>query len=560
MSLVVMGISYKTATIEQRGPAAVPEEQLPAALGRLCDDGSVKGAVLLSTCNRVEAYLDAKTDRLGEDALRSFFASWMGAAFDADLFYVLRGPEVVRHAYRVVCSLDSQLLGEAQILGQMRRAYEAALDAGTTSETLAKLFTSAFTLGKRVRTETAIGADSVSLSTTAYQVACENVPDITRAHVLLIGSGEMAELEAKYLLEGGVAGLSVCSRTRAHAQAFSRETGAAVVPFEHRYTAIAHSDVVFSMTGAEEPVVRADELRRARAAAPGERACAGAAGEPLADTGRATAAAPAASGAVKPGAPDSAAAVRPLVLIDEAVPRDVETACGALPGVRVFDLDHLTSIVDAGMARRMEAVGTAERLVAQAEQEFLAWMQERLVTPTIKTIHEKGSLIVQHEFDHAVRVLERERGAALSDKERDTLAAYGNAIMKKILHGPTVRLRKEAQTADSYYYTGAARYLFGIETYPPGTHHRACGHGEGCGHGCTTTGVCDAPSGHPAETGSIPGGNDAPSRMSADGSGAGDGSASCKQRRANAEAADWRPADGNAAGERKTADGKGGGR
>ena len=449
MSLVIMGISHKTASIEQRGFAAVPEKDVPDALHMLKEAPGIKEALILSTCNRVEAYVDAKTDRLGVDALEAFFRAHMGSAFDDSLFFLLRGPETVQHAYRVVCSLDSQLLGEAQILGQMRRAFELAVVAGTCGETLEKLFKSAFHLGKRARTETAIGSDSVSLSTTAYKVACENVDDISHSNVLLIGAGEMARLTAKYLCEGGVASLSVTTRTPSHAAAFAEETGARVVPFAQRVCAAAECDVVFSMTGATEPVICADDLARARA--------------------------------------EAGMQGRRLVFVDEAVPRDIEPACADLSGVELFDLEALTAIIDEGLAQRMTAVAQVERLVAQAEDEFLSWMQERLVVPTIKAVYEKGEYTVQHELAHAVKELEKRRGAKLSEDELVTLEAYGNAVMKKLLHGPTVRLRKEAQTADSYYYTGAARYLFGIETYPPGTHHRCaekrCLSGQPCPNG-----------------------------------------------------------------------------
>lgn len=449
MSLVVMGISHKTASIEQRGLAAIPEQDVPDALLMVNAAPGIKESLILSTCNRVEVYVDAKTDRLGVDALEAFFRARVGDAFDSSLFYLLRGPETVRHAYRVVCSLDSQLLGEAQILGQMRRAYELAAHTGTCGETLERLFKSAFHLGKRARTETAIGSDSVSLSTTAYRVACDYVDDITCSDVLLIGAGEMAQLTAKYLLEGGVGSLSVTTRTPSHAEAFAQQAGARVVPFAQRVRAAAASDVVFSMTGATEPVVRAGDLARERAAA---------------------------------GTQD-----RRLVFVDEAVPRDIEPMCADLPGVDLFDLEALTAIIDEGLAQRMTAVAQVERLVTQAEKEFLSWMQERLVVPTIKAVYEKGEYTVQHELAHAVKELEKRRGAALSPEERETLEAYGNAVMKKLLHGPTARLRKEAQTADSYYYTGAARYLFGIETYPPGTHRRCtekrCLSGEPCPNG-----------------------------------------------------------------------------
>lgn len=449
MSLVVMGISHKTASIEQRSHASISEHDIPSALLMLKDNPGIKESLILSTCNRVEVYVDAKTDRLGADALDVFFRSRMAENFDESLFYLFRGQDTVQHTFRVVCSLDSQLLGEAQILAQMRHAYELAAKTGTCGETLEKLFKSAFRLGKQVRTETNIGSGSVSLSTAAYKVACEHTTDITRSNVLLIGSGEMAQLTAKYLLDGGVASLSVATRTPSHAAAFAQKTGANIVPFGKRAEAVAKSDVVFSMTSATDPVVCSRDLEDARA--------------------------------------ELKTSENHLVLIDEAVPRDIEPQCACLPGVELFDLEALNQITDASLARRMESVAEVERLISQAEEDFLSWMQQRLVVPSIKAIYEKGEYTVQHELTHAVKDLEKQLGAPLSSAEQKTLEAYGNAVMKKILHGPTIRLRKEAQTADSYYYTGAARYLFGIETYPPGTHHhckdRRCLLGKPCPNG-----------------------------------------------------------------------------
>ena len=430
MSLVAMGISHKTASIDERQRAAVPEGAIEASLLGIVGLPGVKEALLLSTCNRVEAYVEAKTDRLGADALQTFFQGQMGDTFLPSSFYVHRGMDAVQHVLRVVSSLDSQLLGEAQILGQMRDAFERAQDAGTCGEVLTELFKRALGLGKRVRTETMIGADSVSLSTVAHHIALDAVEDLTQARVLLVGSGEMARLSARYLLDDNVGTLLVTSRTASHSEEFAAEFGIQAIPFEDRHEEAARCDVVFAMTSAEEPVIRRDELARAREAA-GAAAC-------------------------------------PLAFIDEAVPRDVELACAELPGVNVYDLESLGAIVDEGLALRMSAVPAVERLVDEAEEGFLSWMQERLVVPTIKSVYEKGEITVSAELDRAVAAFEKERGQEISPEEREILAAYGNAIMKKLLHGPVVRLRKESKTADSYYYTGAARYLFGIETFPPG--------------------------------------------------------------------------------------------
>ena len=446
MSLVAMGISHKTASIDARQRAAVPESEVPAALVEIVGIDGVKEAVLLSTCNRVEAYVEAKTDRLGADALERFFRGRLGDAFDARHFYLHRGMDAVQHVLRVVSSLDSQVLGEAQILGQMRGAFECAQETGTTGEILTELFKRALNLGKRVRTETKIGADSVSLSTVAHRIACDFAPDLSKVRVLLVGAGEMARLSARYLIDDGVGDLIVTSRTPAHAQEFAEELGTRMVPFEDRYAAAAECDIVFTMTSAKEPVICRDKLEIARN-----------------EAGRAGA---------------------PLIFIDEAVPRDVEPDCAELPGVQVSDLETMSAIVDEGLVVRMSAVPEVERLVDDAEQGFLSWMQERLVVPTIKAIYEKGSITVSDELDRVVAALGKQRGVEVSEQERETLEAYGNAIMKKLLHGPTVRLRKEAQTADSYYYTGAARYLFGVDAFPPGMyracHLRLCEQGEPC--------------------------------------------------------------------------------
>ena len=447
MSLVTMGASFKSAPIRVRERIAVPAEEVPDALGRLLGYPGVNEALVLSTCNRIEAYVDAKTDRLGADALRAFFSERCGQAFDPSYFYVHRGMDTVQHVHRVVCSLDSQLLGEAQILGQMREAYRAASVCGATGEILTHLFKNALHLGKRVRSETAIGSDSVSLSTTAFKVAKDAFPDIAQRRAMVVGTGEMAALCATYLVDAGVSDILVTSRTPEHARDFAQRYGARVVPVEDLHGQAATCDVVFTMTSSPSPVLHADPLERERKRAGSE--------------GRA------------------------LVIVDEAVPRDVEQAVGELPGVSLYNLESLTSIVDEGMAQRMGAVGEVERMVAEADEEFFTWMQQRLVTPTIRDIHAKCAAIVDAELAHAQRSLAHDLGRELTDDEAAILRTYGNAVANKILHGPTARLRKESGTADSYYYTGAARYLFGLDSFPVGSgiHH---------GHECVGVDNCPA--------------------------------------------------------------------
>ena len=444
MSLVVMGLSHRTSSIQARERAAILEENVPEVLHQIAGTEGIKGAAIVSTCNRVEILVDAKTDRIGSDVLADFFQARTGDTYREEDYYLHRGMDAVRHVLRVVCSLDSQVLGEAQILGQMKHAFDVSTQQNACNEVMAKLFKVAISLGKRVRTETAIGGDSVSLSTTAMKVARDTVDDLTEATVLVIGAGEMAHLTATYLVEAGVKNLVVTSRTYEHAYEFAQEFGAHAVPFAQRYKQIAHSDVVFTMTGAADPIVAQLPLERARKAADAEK--------------------------------------RPLLMIDEAVPRDVDPGCSELPEVTVYNIEALSSVIDEGLATRMSAVAEVERMVEEAQDEFFTWLQERLVVPTIKEIYRKGSITVDDELARAKKELAKLHDGELTAEEEAVLSAYGNAIMKKLLHGPTVRLRKEATTADSYYYTGSARYLFGLETFPPGTHrcHKECEKGEEC--------------------------------------------------------------------------------
>lgn len=450
MSLVAMGTNYKSSKLETLERISVSKDEFDAVVGGLRSAAGVDGAVVLSTCNRVEAYVDARTDRMGADALRAFFAERLGQEPPRNGFYLERGEDVVHHLFRVVCSLDSQVLGEAQILGQTRGAFDRSVSLDCCTEVLMRLFRDALHVGKRVRSETAIGGDSVSLSTTAVKVARQEFSDIADRQVLFIGVGEMALLTLRYLMEDGVTDFLVTSRTLEHAREFATRCDARCYRFEDRYDAIAKADIVFTMTSSPGAVVEAEPLAKARR--------------------------------------EVGAAKRKLVFVDEAVPRDVAASCCDVEGVSLYNLDSLNSIVDDGLASRMTAVGDVEQLVAQAEEDFLAWMQQRSVVPTVKAMYAKGNATVDGELQKASKLMAREFGRDLHENELAVLESFGNAVMKKVLHGPAVRLKKESETADSYYYTGAARYLFGLDTYPPGcTPHscesRACLEGQPCPQG-----------------------------------------------------------------------------
>ncbi len=490
MSLFLLGASYKSASLRVREALAITPDDLTSCAQALLRERGIDEVVILSTCNRTELYVNAQTDRLAHQALvalctarlvqsqHSFSES--PAWLIENYCYEKRGMEVVSHLFSVVCSLDSMVLGEAQILGQTKRAFEMAELHNTCSEVLSRLFKTALSVGKRARSETAIGSDCVSMSTSMMHIAREHCSALQDASCVVLGAGEMAQLSLRYLLQAPVKTIYVASRHYAHAQQVVEQlkaemrTSAAgtdvagtdgaetqqsttptvlqAIDFADRYSYIAQSQLVMSMTRASSFVVDAEQLEMARNAHH-------TAENPTSDA--------------------------QLVLIDAAIPRDIDPACASLPGVQLFDTQHVQHVVDAGLSARMEAVGAVEKLIEQAQSEFLAWMQERSVTPTIKEMYEKGSVVVDRELKRCIKSFENARGQKLSSDECQLLELYGEAIAKKLLHGPTARLRKEAHTSASFYYTVSARYLFGLDTNPPGSGcphcaHPTCLEGKGC--------------------------------------------------------------------------------
>lgn len=511
MSLFLLGASYKSAPLRVREALAITPDDVAVCAEALLRERGIDEVVILSTCNRTELYVNAQTDRLAHQALVALCTARLVQAkhrfsespawLIENYCYEKRGMEVVSHLFNVVCSLDSMVLGEAQILGQTKRAFEMAELHNTCSEVLSRLFKTALSVGKRARSETSIGSDCVSMSTSMMHIAREHCSALENASCVVLGAGEMAQLSLRYLLQVPVKTIYVASRHYAHAQQVVDQlkaelrtsdagtvdaglvdagTGAGTanagtvdagpadagtgttqsatptvlqaIDFADRYSYIAQSQLVMSMTRASSFIIAAEELEMARNAHH-------TAENPTSDAS--------------------------LVLIDAAIPRDIDPACASLPGVQLFDTQHVQHVVDAGLSARMEAVGAVEKLIEQAQSEFLAWMQERSVTPTIKEMYEKGSVVVDRELKRCIKSFENARGQKLSSDERQLLELYGEAIAKKLLHGPTARLRKEAHTSASFYYTVSARYLFGLDTNPPGSGcphcaHPTCLEGKGC--------------------------------------------------------------------------------
>ncbi|WP_080796962.1 glutamyl-tRNA reductase [Arabiibacter massiliensis] len=433
MTLIAIGASHKTASADLRGKLSVPADRLPGVLEALCACEAISEAVIVSTCNRTEVYAVALTApdgvRAVVDELRAL-PGMDGAAASAlgSALYVKQGPGAVEHLLRVVSSLDSLVLGEAQIIGQVRRAFAAAEEAGSAGELLSRLFRCALETGKLVRSETGIGARSVSVSTAAVELAKEMFGTLEGRRVLVIGAGEMGELALGYLHEQGARDVAVANRTVARAEALAARVGGEACGLDELEARLGEADIVIASAAADEPLVTEALLRRAR------RGC----GE------------------------------RPLLVVDVALPRTVEPEVADLPGVAWHDLDGLGDVAQRNARLRAAESVKAEALVAERTDAFLAWLQEREVAPTVKQMHGKARTVCDAEVARAAKALAAQRGEAVSDAERAALEAMASAIAKKLLHGPTARLRKQASDPDGYRYTEAARYLFGLDAYPQG--------------------------------------------------------------------------------------------
>ena len=414
MQLYMMGLSYKTADVDVRESVAISRPHLASALCSLTAYEGVRGAVILSTCNRTEIYVDAQSPDLAREGIRSFLREYRQV--DVDEFephlYRREGFEAVHHLFSVVSSLDSMVLGEQQITGQVRNAFRQAMQAGTCTMVLARMFRQALTCGKRVRNETGISESHVSVSTVAIDVARAEFESFHDKTVLIVGSGEMSELAARYLQEQGVKSFIVSSRTYAHACTLAHELCGTARQFDELPELLRQADIVISSTAAPHYILVPSLLA---------------------------------------GCKDH------VLILDIALPRDVDPACGDIPGVTLYDLDGLGEIIAGNQEKRRQAADEARSIVEDETRAFVAWVGEHAVVPTIKKMRGDAEAIRAHEIEHMVKCLD----ANLSEDDMRVVECATRAIVNKILHEPTVRMKQSASHNRDFECVEAVRYLFG---------------------------------------------------------------------------------------------------
>jgi glutamyl-tRNA reductase len=415
----VAGLSHHQSPIEVRERLVVDEDKLREILADLAAREVVAEVVVLSTCNRVEIYGTAEAPGEARAAGFRHLGAQRGVAL-ADLeplLYTKTDDEAIQHLFRVTASLDSMLVGEPQVTGQVKDAFALAQACGTVGSVLHAAMTQAFNVAKKVRNETGIGRHAVSLSFAAVELARKIFGSLDGKSVLFIGAGEMGELAARHMSEQGALPSYVANRTAARAEALARELGGTAVPFEHAMRLLAEVDIAIASTAAPEPIVRAADVRTALA-------------------GRGT---------------------RPLFLIDLGVPRNVDPAVAGLDGAFCYDVDDLRAVVEANLRERAREAQRAEAVVAREVARFAARLRDLDVVPTIVSLRDKLETMRRAEVE---RALARLPGA--SAETRQALEALSQAIVNKVLHAPIVKLKDSSRAGHGRRWTETVSELFGL--------------------------------------------------------------------------------------------------
>ncbi|MFL5889757.1 MAG: glutamyl-tRNA reductase [Solirubrobacteraceae bacterium] len=398
--LLALGLSHKTAPVALRERVALQERQAVDFVRALVDGDPIAEAVAISTCNRTELYVVADDAVAGETAALGALAR-LGDIRPTELagsgVYSLRNCDAARHLYRVTSGLESMIVGENEVQGQVRRAYESALGAGTTGPLTNRLFAAALATGKRVRTETALATGPPSLSSVAVELARQVLGDLEDRSVLVLGAGETAELTARPLADRGARPVFVASRRHQRALALAERHGGRAVGFDRLPAELEAADIVVAATASPHAIVGPEEL----------------------------------------GVVMEARAGRPLLAIDIAVPRDIDPDCSALAGVTLYDIDDLQALIARNRSVRKAEARRAEAIIEEEIQRFAKWLGTLDAVPTIAALRRRADEVVEHVLGENAG-----RWETLSPRDRQRVEAVARSVASRLLHEPTLRLKR----------------------------------------------------------------------------------------------------------------------
>jgi glutamyl-tRNA reductase len=420
VSVVVIGLNHKTVSLDLLERMTIGEARLPKALHDLISRANLSEAVVLSTCNRTEVYAVAERFHGAYQDIRNFLCeiAFLPPEEFSDHLYAHYDTDAVSHLFAVTAGLDSAVLGESEIQGQVKEAWELARAEGAAGPALNLLFRHAVEAGKRARTETGIGRNTTSVSQAAVAMAAENLGSLAGRRVLVLGAGEMGEGMAVALAGAGVDEVLVVNRTWAKAGEVARRVGGRAVRMSDLPAAMADVDVLLTSTGATSIMVEHTDLAPVMAAR----------------------------------------AARPLLIVDIAVPRDVDPAAADLPGVTLLDMDDLRSFADAGTRARRSEVGKVESVLGEELERYLGATSAREVAPMIVTLRDRAEEVRRAELDRY-----RNRLDGLDERQLEAVDALTRSLLAKLLHEPTLALKDAAGTPRGDRLVAALRELFAIE-------------------------------------------------------------------------------------------------
>jgi glutamyl-tRNA reductase len=401
MHILAVGLNYRTAPVEIREKFAIAAHDLPSALKELRQATGVLECVIISTCNRTELYMVADRKQMCGHHIRTFLEKRFGVSRDEfnSHLYFLEDREAVTHLFRVTCGLDSMIIGETQILGQVRGAFLLAQQEKMTGTLFNMLFKQAVTLAKRAQTETSIGENPVSVSYAAVELGKRIFGSFAGKTVLIIGAGKMSELTATHLNAGGAERILVINRTKEKAEELAKKMNGCAYSFADLPQALMEADIVISSTGAAEPVL---SKRQAAEVLPARKK-------------------------------------RPLFMIDIAVPRDLDPAIADLPGVYLYDIDDLETMVEKNLQERRKEAAIIEEMIMEELAAYEQWYKTLGVGPAIQALHAKAGRIHEETLDSLMKKL-----PALSDREMTVIRRLTKSIVNQMLRDPILRVKEMA--------------------------------------------------------------------------------------------------------------------
>ena len=424
MEIVVVGLNHKTAPIDLLERLSIGADDLPKALHQLCTYEHILESLVLSTCNRIEVYAVVSKFHGGAQDIRNFFAEFCHVAPEdfSDHLYTYHDDGAVRHLFRVAAGIDSMVVGESEILGQVRRAYQAAEEEGTVHRVLGAALRQSFRVGKRARTETAVGRNPVSISSAAVELAKSAFSDGTLdgKEIVVVGAGKMGRLAADALASSGARKVTVVNRTEERAQALADALDVESLPFERLQDAVSGADIVICSTTAPQPVIGKQLIEDA-----------------MADR------------------------ERELFIVDIAVPRDVEPSVAEVDRVVLRDIDDLRGVVESGIGSRLGEISKVEDILSDELQRFLAWERTGEIAPTIAALVSQADEIRRAEMDTLKR-----KAPELTSEQLEAVEHLSRRIVSKLLHVPIKRAKEVSSSKQGYLYLNALRELFELDDEP----------------------------------------------------------------------------------------------